>query len=238
MRQQITLCAILAGLTSMFGACRLQPSIPAGEDPQRWAEAITAFEEEDSLTTHPKTPVVFIGSSSIRFWKSLTEDMAPLPIIQRGFGGSRLFDAIYYADRIIIPYKPAVIVAFTGTNDIGPKNTKSASEVLTLFERFVSRLREDLPGTPICYIAISPTQKRLNKLSIVLEANRLISAACASDPSLHFIDTATALLDADGKPDARWFRKDKLHLNAQGYASWTRTIKPLILKLHAKAPAR
>ena len=158
--------------------------------------------------------------------------------IQRGFGGSRLFDSVYWADRLVLAHDPRVIVMFSGTNDIAGNQPKPAARIGALFEQFVERVRERAPQAVIVYIAISPTMARQRHLDLVLETNRLISSICSSDPTLHFVDAAASLLDPQGLPDARWFRTDGLHLNARGYARWTELIKPLVTRLHAEAMSR
>ena len=48
-----------------------------------------------------KDYLLFIGSSSIRRWVSLAEDMAPYSSINRGYGGAHYYDLIHYIDRLI-----------------------------------------------------------------------------------------------------------------------------------------
>ena len=43
-----------------------------------------------------KDYLLFIGSSSIRRWVSLAEDMAPYPSINRGYGGAHYYDPVSY----------------------------------------------------------------------------------------------------------------------------------------------
>ena len=221
------LCALL-----ILCACvDSPPEIPAGETPLKWLEDIESFEAEALLEPVPLEAALFIGSSSIRRWDTLQEDMAPLPIIKRGFGGSRLFDSIYWADRLVLAHDPAVIVMFSGTNDIKGEEPKSAVQVRELFEQFVRRIRRAWCRAPIVYIAINPSMARIEHLDIVIEANRQIARFCERDPSLHFVDTAAALLDEHGLPDPQWFLEDELHLNPAGYALWSEQIKPLVARL-------
>ena len=51
----------------------------ASQDPEFFADEIAAFEAADREHAPPARPIVFVGSSSIRLWKTLAEDMAPLP---------------------------------------------------------------------------------------------------------------------------------------------------------------
>ena len=71
-----------------------------------WQKDIQKFEAQDKLNPPAENGIVFIGSSSIRLWKNLEEDMAPLPVIKRGFGGSKIRDAAVYSNRIVTNYKP------------------------------------------------------------------------------------------------------------------------------------
>src|SRR5262245_66348764 len=59
-------------------------------DPARFESEIHAFEAADATDPPPQNGIVFTGSSSIRLWTTLAEDFAPLPVINRGFGGSML----------------------------------------------------------------------------------------------------------------------------------------------------
>ncbi|HEY2586471.1 MAG TPA: hypothetical protein VGI81_11970, partial [Tepidisphaeraceae bacterium] len=64
---------------------------------------IRAFEAADQKQMPPRDAVLFIGSSTIRFWTSLPKDFPELTVINRGFGGSQVADSVRYADRIAIP---------------------------------------------------------------------------------------------------------------------------------------
>lgn len=215
-------------LTACGGSDVERPAIPEGADPLAWSADIERFEELDAKRPAVAGSVVFVGSSSIRLWDTLVRDMAPLTVIKRGFGGSRLFDAVYWADILVARHNPAAIVMFSGSNDLAHPNPKSALEVAQLFGQFVERVRELGCNAPIAYIAITPTPARAEFLADVLEANRLISEMCAADASLQFVDTAPGFLDPRGQPDPSLFVEDGLHLNSNGYAFWTARLKPVL----------
>jgi lysophospholipase L1-like esterase len=198
-------------------------------DPLAWESTIRKFEAHDRLQPPPADAIVFTGSSSITFWSTLEQDMAPLPVINRGFGGSRLNDVVYYAPRIVVAYRPRAVVLFAGTNDLAGAKPKTAQEVFTGYRAFVDAVHTALPETPIYYISITPTPSRWKHWPIVQEANRLIRAHTATDPRLHFVDMTDVILGADGKPDRSLFRIDRLHPNRKGYAVWTAKIKPILL---------
>lgn len=208
--------------------------IPEGANPSKWAPQIEEFLAIDDTTPMPKGGVVFVGSSSIRLWKTLTADMQPMPVLNRGFGGSRLFDSIYYSDDLISKHEPSLVVVFSGTNDISGNKPKSAEQVCSLFRQLVRRLRWRDHKLTICNIAITPTMAREEHIPLVHEANQLIRMECEADPLLEFVDPSVDLVDADGKPDLKWFRADQLHLNRRGYAVWTRNIRPLVQRLYER----
>ncbi len=231
---------LVVGLLLVSASCASdqgRPPIPPGADPLRWEPAIRRFEAGDREAPPPRDGVVFVGSSSIRLWKTLHADMAPLPTVNRGFGGSRLFDVIYYCDQLVSAHTPRLVVVFCGTNDIAGDRPRSAEEVRDLVAQLVTRLRERQPRLTICYIAITPTLARRRHIPTVRAANRLIEESCEGDPRLVYIDTASALMDEDGMPDPKWFVADRLHLNEAGYAVWSSRIKPVVSELfHGRRP--
>ncbi len=229
LRRRFLLAALLLGLGGCGAPPPLAPpAIPAGEDPLRWSAEIEALAVQTPPSEHP---VVCVGSSSIRLWRTMGEDLAPWPVMNCGFGGSGLFDAVYWADRVVTPFDPRLVVVFSGTNDLAGDAPRSAAWVAARFDDLVARLRALGCDAPVVYLAISPTPSRERHLELVHEANRRIAARCAADPVLHFVDTGSGLLDAAGRPDPKWFVADRLHLNAAGYAHWTATLRPVLAGL-------
>jgi lysophospholipase L1-like esterase len=213
--------------------------VPAGERPDKWADDMAKFGALDAEQPAPRGAAVFVGSSSIRRWDTLRSDMAPVPVVQRGFGGSKLFDACYWCEQLLAPHaSPSCVVVFSGTNDISGDAPKSAAQVCELFELLVARIHAIHPGLPICYVAITPTPKRARHRAIVDASNERIRAACRRSPLLEFVDPRPALLLPDGAPDPARFVRDRLHLNAQGYAVWTDYLRPVVERHRAAAAAR
>ncbi|MBX7257893.1 MAG: hypothetical protein K1Y02_16140 [Candidatus Hydrogenedentes bacterium] len=196
--------------------------IAEGRDPKRWEKNIRAFEDADKQTPPPQDPILFVGSSTIVGW-DVKKWFPNRVAINRGFGGSEIADAAYYVDRIVFPYKPKLIVFYSGDNDIANKNT--AEQVLGDFKHFVSRVREKLPNTPIVLVSIKPSIARRQFLDTMREANKLLAEYCKSDPNLHFVDIFSAMLDEKGEPRADLLRDDKLHLNEQGYSMVTEKVE-------------
>ncbi len=198
------------------------------------APELNAFLKADQKQLPPPGAVLFMGSSSIRLWSTLASDFPELPVINRGFGGSQIFESTLYADRIAAPYKPKLIVMFAGTNDLDYGN-KSPAQVLQEFKDFAAKIHTLLPDTRIAYISISPTRSRWKEEGAVLEANYLIQRYMIETNSpaqkLSFLDAHSALLTTDGQPPVNLERPDGLHFNAAGYKVWTSLLKPRILAL-------
>lgn len=197
-------------------------SAPTPVDP--WEADIQRFEQAD--LTNPPAPggVLFLGSSSIRMWETLAEDFAGAPVVNRGFGGSEIADSTRFVGRIVVPHRPRLIVLYAGDNDL--VNGKTPTQVATDFEAFVARVRRDLPGTRTAFISIKPSPARAALIDAARVANGLIRDTIDRDRRLSYINVFTPMLDADGKPRPELFGEDGLHLNAAGYALWTRLVKP------------
>lgn len=222
------------GIACLVVGCAHVPQArhePVRRETGRFAAEIEAFRREDRERPAPEGSVVFYGSSSIRLWSTLASDMAPLPVLNRGFGGSNLSEAIEYAHELVSVHEPSVVVIFSGTNDLAGTEAKSAVEVRDLARELFEHLWERDAQLPIAWIAITPTLARVEHLERVREANRLIRADCDADPRLEFIDPTPELADAAGRPDAQWFLDDRLHLNSRGYTIWTRHIRPVVERL-------
>jgi lysophospholipase L1-like esterase len=201
----------------------------AWNDPAAWEASIRTFEEEDRRQPPAPGRIVFTGSSSFTLWSTMERDLAPLPVLNRGFGGARLQDVLRYAERLVLPYQPRAIVLFAGTNDIAWPKPATAQQVYEGYLAIIRCLQSRLPETSIYFVAITPTLARWEYWHIAREANRLIEARTRSDPRLRFIDLTDELLGPDGKPDRSLYRLDKLHPNQKGYQRWTAVIRPRLL---------
>ena len=85
-----------------------QPTAAKEPGSQRWEREIRAFEAADSANPPPQEAILFIGSSTIRMWKTLAQDFPQYKVLNRGFGGCQIADCTCYADRIVADGKPRV----------------------------------------------------------------------------------------------------------------------------------
>jgi lysophospholipase L1-like esterase len=197
------------------------------EGPQRWEQTIQAFEEWDRKNSFPSDAVLFVGSSSIRQWPT-RESFPELPVINRGFGGSQISEVNYYVKRIVLPYKPRVIVFYAGDNDIA--SGRGAKQVFEDYRGFTSLVHANLPRTRIIFVCIKPSRSRWTLWPRMSEANAMVKELCSKDNRLIYFDAATPLLDSEGLPRVEFFLPDKLHLNGKGYEVWSSLLRPVIVK--------
>ena len=195
-----------------------------GQAPQtnRWDHEIAAFEAREATNPPPKDAVLFVGSSSIRLWKTLAQDFPEMKVINHGFGGSQIADSVHFAERIVIAHKPRMVVMYSGGNDINAG--KLPEQVAGDFKAFVRKVHGRLPETPIAYISIAPNPARWSQIERVKQANNLIREFIKTDKRLKFIDVFPHMLGEDGQPLPDIFVADRLHMNEKGYAIWKRVV--------------
>ena len=211
--------ASLAGLGLAAAVAHAQSAPVAA----RWRESFAAFDAADAAAVPKPGGVVFVGSSSIRLWSDLEQQFQdPVAITKRGFGGSRMLDCTEHLQRLVLPYKPRLVVVYAGDNDLAEGRTPE--QVLASFSDFVEGVHAALPETRIAYLSIKPSPLRATLMPAVQRTNALISAYAARQPLLSFVDVYTRMLGADGRPRAELFSADALHLNAEGYALWKSVI--------------
>jgi lysophospholipase L1-like esterase len=190
---------------------------------ERWEADIRAFEAADQKSPPPQGAILFIGSSSIRRWETLAEDFPQHKVINRGFGGSQISDCVCFADRIVIPYQPKLIVFRAGGNDINAG--KTPEQVVADFQTFVAKVHAKLPETRIAFMSLSASPARWANVERESKANRLIREYVASQKNVDYIDTCDVMLGPDGKPREELFVKDRLHPNAAGYKLWVPIVR-------------
>ena len=194
-----------------------------------WEKSIEAFETKDAESPPPKGAVLFVGSSSIVFWRSLAEDFAPIPVINRGFGGSQMNHLNYYRNRIVHKYKPKIIVVYEGDNDIAAGLT--AGQVLEDYEDFITYVEDTLPNAKVCFIAIKPSVSRDALWPTMLQVNQEIHDRAETQANLCFFDIWPPMLSETGGPRPDLFISDGLHLNGKGYDIWAKTIRPRLSEM-------
>jgi len=229
MKRVILIAAFtLAACTSPAALAEIQ-SPPAAETlpaDAPFRDEILRFAELDRDSPPPACPVLFVGSSSIRMWSSLKEDMAPLPVLNRGFGGSTISQSNLYFDRIVAPYRPRAIVFYAGENDLD--SGESPEAVASEFRRFMEMKRAKLGKTPVFHISAKPSKLRFGQLGRQAQLNAAIRQLASTSKDLTFIDIVPSML-RDGQPQDLYV-EDGLHMNAAGYAIWRGLVRQALSK--------
>lgn len=228
--------ALAAESPSAPAAAAPAAAAPAADPATKWEPAIQAFEKKDKESPPPPGATLFVGSSTFARWKELEQDFKALKAINRGFGGSMISDLAYYADRIIIPYKPRSVVLYAGDNDT---TRKSADQIFADYKALVEKVRKALPETKIYFISIKPSPARAKVWDKAQAVNRMVKEYAAKTPGLGYIDIVPVMLGADGKPRPELFLADTLHMNRAGYELWIPILKAALEKdAAALAPAK
>jgi lysophospholipase L1-like esterase len=151
--QLFTCLFLVPTVVGPWPICAQEDETTAG----KWETEIRTFEAADKTNPPPKGAILFIGSSSILLWKTLAGDFSEHKVINRGFGGSQIIDSVNFAGRIVLPYRPRMVVLYAGGNDIN--SGKSPEQVFADFQAFVKKVHATLPETRIAYIPLRPTQR-------------------------------------------------------------------------------
>ena len=167
-------------------------------------------------------PPVFYGSSSIRLWDSLAEDIGP-QVLNLGFGGSTLEACNYYFARLIEPVNPRSLLLYAGDNDLG--DGRSEEQVLASFRSLADQVESSLGPIPFGFISVKPSPSRSAILKRIFRFNEMVRREIESRASGYFVDVFPAMLDSTGRPRAKFFLADGLHLSREGYRLWSRMLQ-------------
>ncbi len=198
---------------------------------QRFEPEIRQFETLDSISRPDTGQILLYGSSTMRLWKTFSQDLDGYKVVNRGFGGSEMSDAIYFFDRVVLPLKPSLILLYEGDNDLN-NSKKTPEQVIRDFHAFMSLVSEKLPQTRVAVYALRPSLAR-EKL---MPEQRIVNAGykkyCDEHPQKAFyIDLYNTLLTENGVPNGAYLATDLLHLNEKGYAVWAKATRDFLQSL-------
>lgn len=216
--------AVAAGACSTAAVPRTPSAAVASEN--RFESEILAFADSDRA--NPPTPggIVFVGSSSIRMWPDLRSYFPGLNVIQRGFGGSRLDEVVRYTPRIVLPYKPKLVVLYAGENDIAEGRTPA--QVFASYVDFVDLVQKSLPDARIVYVSIKPSPSRWELVDKMRAANDMIQQYIGTHPRQQYVNVFSPMIGVNGRPRPELFVSDSLHMTRVGYAIWQQLLTPII----------
>jgi lysophospholipase L1-like esterase len=188
-----------------------------------WYE-LEVQELEQARVAHPppRHAAVFYGSSSIRLWTTLSEDLGSPRAHNLGFGGSTLEACVWFFERLVPPVHPSSLMVYAGDNDLG--DGRSPRQVARSFEQLIAKVDRDLKDVPFGFLSIKPSLSRLGLLPHIAEANDAIRREISHHRSAFYVDVFAPMLGSDGRPRPELFLEDGLHLSRAGYRLWTRIL--------------
>jgi lysophospholipase L1-like esterase len=222
----VTIYLILLFATFIFAQKKI-----ADPDPLRFKKEIETFKKWDAKNSFPENAILFVGSSSIRKWKT-HKGFPEFPVINRGFGGAHISDVLYFYNDVIKKYKSPIIVFYAGDNDIAAD--KTIEQVKNDYIKLVDKIKADNPEVKLIYIPIKPSISRWQYWDKMNRVNMQIKKYNENDKNLYYIDLAAPLLDKSGNPKKDVFISDGLHLNKKGYALWEKLLLPMLDDLYKK----
>jgi acetyl esterase/lipase/2-keto-4-pentenoate hydratase/lysophospholipase L1-like esterase len=218
----VNACLLAALVLGLAGTSHAQP-IPLRD---AFEKQVLAYELADKTEAPPKGAILLAGDSQFFRWKTFREDLPGYSVVNRGIDSFQTSDLIHYADRLVLPHRPRMIILHVGGNDV--HNGKTPERVLADFKTFVARVHATLPGVPIAFSSITPGPGRWDEAPVRQATNGLLKKYIASQPGLHFIDLWDAMLTADGKPREDLWVEDRIHPNRAGYLLRAEITRPIL----------
>lgn len=221
-------------LPALCATIALQCPLSAQEHPapakNKYEDAVAKF----ALDPEPAPGgVLLVGSSIFRKWTTLAADLAPIPVTNRAFGGSRTGNQVTFFDRVVPSSRAGLVVWYCGSNDI--KGGIATAVILDNTKQWIERTRGALPGARILLVSvIRAIQKREDgQLDEVDEVNAGLRQLAKTMASVDYVDVNPALESASGEAIPGCYLADKLHLSPDGYRRLVTVLRPAIEKSHS-----
>jgi len=195
---------------------------------KRYPDQIAVIKEKSDSVSSKEVDVLFVGSSSFRGWRSVYQDMAPLNVVNNGFGGATIRDILYHYDIVVKPFNFKKVVLYV-ENDVSPSQTIKPYVIFDLFRTFASKIATDYPEATLYIVSLKPSVKRADMLERQTSLNNMLKDYADNMPKVEYIDVVSKMMTPQGI-DPTLFIGDKLHMNAKGYQLWTEIIKPYLIK--------
>lgn len=194
----------------------------------KFESEIRAFEHLDSIEKPATGQILLYGSSTMRLWRSYAQDLTGYRVVNRGFGGSEMSDAIYFFDRVVTPLQPSLILLYEGDNDLSNGN-KTPEQVYEDFKTFMALVEEKCPDTKVAVYSLRPSVARVKTMPEQRRVNAALKKYCRKHRKKAFyIDVYQMLLTESGQPNPEYLAADMLHLNEKGYAVWTKATRDFL----------
>ena len=179
--------------------------------------------------------ILLVGSSIFRKWVDFANDLAPLPVSNRAFGGSKTNEQLLFFEKIVPTSQASLVVWYCGSNDI---NGHALPEmVLKNTTEWLRRTRDALPHARIILVSVirAPQKRADGYLPRVDEVNKRLRQLAEESKVLVYVDVNPSLETATGDPVMECYVEDKLHLTPEGYRRMIAALRP-VLEANWKKP--
>jgi hypothetical protein len=175
--------------------------------------------------------VLLVGSSTFKRWTNAVQDLSPLPITNRAFGGSQTSHQLMFFDQVVSPCHPKLIVWYCGSNDV--KGKKEPQSILQRTEEWLDKVMKYDSSIQVLLVSIHrcPQKHRDSQIVVVDAVNHGYEKIARSKEGVFYVDVNPALQSLTGKPRAELYVEDGLHLNREGYYQMNTLLKPAIEKI-------
>lgn len=211
---------------------------PEGSLASASSKFASEVEKFSSLPIPEPGGILLVGSSIFKRWTNAVSDLAPLPVTNRGFGGSQTSHQLMFFDQVVPPCHPRLVVWYCGSNDI--KGNKDAASILVRTDGWISRVKkmDSSAGVLLVSVIRSPQKHRDGQIDVVDAVNRGYEEMARTKEGVFYVDVNPALQDHAGDSKAELYIEDGLHFNGEGYHQMSSLLKPAIEKLWKKKPSR
>jgi lysophospholipase L1-like esterase len=196
--------------------------------PARAQDAVSASEHR------PASPenggIVFTGSSIFRFWTHLSDQLAPLPVLNRAIAGTVTQDMLNQIGKLVLPYQPRIVVYYCGSNDISAG--EDAAPIVERTKRFIQILHEKSPNTFFFYTSIQKAPEKRARWEVVEAVNREMERYSREAANVGYIDLNPVLFDSANNVRENLFLPDGLHFrpDSTAYLEFSQIVKPVLIK--------
>lgn len=171
-----------------------------------------------------KGEIVFYGASNFTLWETMEEDLKGFKVQNHGFGGSDDAGLMKYAEKILYPYEPKIVVFQTGSNDYvnvpgddQEKITFCMNRKREMFQQF----HERLPEAKFLVMSGIFLPGRAQYLELTREINRQLRMMCEETEYMTYVD-AEDMTYQDGEFDSSLFLRDQIHLTPEARIRWAK----------------
>jgi lysophospholipase L1-like esterase len=194
----------------------------------------SAWAKRRNLLLEPKSAapndggIVFVGSSIFAYWARLAEQMAPLPVLNRGVPGAVTLQVLGRIENLALRYRPRIVVYYCGSNDISAG--EAVAEITKRTQAFVQELHAKLPETWFFYTSVHKAPEKSDRWDQVDAVNRAMQKFTSQERRAGFIDWNPVLFDRQGRLREELFLPDGLHFRPEAYVEFAAVVKPVLEK--------